>query len=526
MHPRRRSTNSVHLELPSTPPLSSPPSPAEQEPSFTRHAQGDSSSSSPETPHNSSGATDTLPDNRIAVLNARIAALDADNSELQAKIVALTLEIQIQEEEVSKFRCGYYEELSEAIIRRREAAAAEDRYRVQDQKVARMEQFISSIVEVGLHDPVLSEAWQNVKAGQPSDDALVDSIKKAASKTNTSWARIIPAITGPRTPEHYLSAINLTLKTRHELKKTSRIAKFWKTVAKKDPAHCNTVTPSSSALSDLSMRNVPETEERHTAVDDLLARLKSGDPPICTRIKDTTAGVPKTLPHTPPKTVCVSALGSRGHVPTLVSDPSNKLKSEDPPICTGLNDLDAGVLETLSLTPTRTVGVSSGSRGGVPASVSVSSNKSTPTPTASSQDMLSSDDVQGISQHRLPYPAAVIGLSLITSTGWGLDLTAPTEHYRPVLRSVDLNYDSTIRTAPIEASGRWIRQQSTRALEKREAFIVTGPVLPVEVCILSVLCAVLGGLSILAGGRSIGRICCGYSCLGIFATHVATSSGR
>jgi hypothetical protein len=97
----------------------------------------------------------------------------------------------------------------------------------------------------------VSEAWCATKVRRPADDALVNSIKKAATKPGTSWSTIMPAITGPGTPEHYLSGTDSTLKTRHEFKKATQASLFWKKTAKDNPAYKNTIMPSSSNLSDL-----------------------------------------------------------------------------------------------------------------------------------------------------------------------------------------------------------------------------------------------------------------------------------
>ncbi|KAF8893487.1 hypothetical protein BD779DRAFT_1435987, partial [Infundibulicybe gibba] len=119
-------------------------------------------------------------------------------------------------------------------------------------------------------------AWNSVWAGKNADEALVDAIKRAATKPGSIWSKIIPTIVGHRSPEDYISAINLTLKTRKELKYTKQVAKFWKGVAKAIPDHQDTVTPSASNLSSVSE---VLSQERQTAVDELLRKIRSGDMP-------------------------------------------------------------------------------------------------------------------------------------------------------------------------------------------------------------------------------------------------------
>ena len=391
---RRRSADSIQVE---SPPLSSTPrKPLSTElvTSPTTHPPGDASVT---PPLGSSNLTVTPFDGGIEILNARLATLEAENAELQAKIESLTLDAQIREEELSKFRCEYYTELSETIVRRREATATQERL---DQKLAQAQRFISSIVETGLHNPVLSEAWRAVKAGKPADDALVDSIKKAASRPGTSWSTIVPAITGPRTPEHYLSAINLTLKTRRELKKAIQVGRFWKKTAKMDSAHNNTVTPSSSNLSDLSTQ--PLSEERQTAVDDLLAKLRSGQPPVRSMTKDSSSSLLKTV---------------------------SQVSAEAIPVPTSC------------------------SCGSVPASVSVATVTSATSMNSLLSDLIL-DPFNSLSLEAAPHTNLV-------STEHGSHPINPAKHSRPVLRSIDLNSDAKFTTTPT----MYVPKQSTRSLE-------------------------------------------------------------
>ena len=406
---RRRSAGSVQAESSSTSPHSSALSSTEPNTSPTVQPLGDLFFASVTPPHSSPSLPVTTPDGGIEIFKARIAMLEAENTELLAKIETLTLDAQIREEELSKFRCEYYTELSETVVRRREATAIQERL---DQKLARTQRFISSIVEAGLHDPVLSEAWRAVKAGKSADEALVDSIKKAALRPGTSWSTIIPAITGPRTPEHYISAINLTLKTRRELRKVTQVGLFWKKAAKKDPTNKNTVTPSSSNLSDLST-TVSANEQRQTAVDDLLAKLRSDEPPICSTTKDSSS-MPKTLSQISTETV---------YVPT------------------------------------------SSSCSSVPTSVSVATDTS-----ATSTNNRSSDVILGASQRYPLHLEAVSNTNLVTTKRRSYPVTLA-KHCRPILRSVDLNCSTTTRPVATTAPTTYIPKQSTEYLEKGKAVL-------------------------------------------------------
>lgn len=204
-------------------------------------------------------------------------SLQAKNDRLKDDIAALKLDAQIREEELAKFRSDYYAERFKANVRRRLVNALEARSQTQNDQLEQAEAFILSMIEIGLHQPVFSEAWQAVKVGRPSDDALVDAIKKAAAIPGTSWSSIIPAATGSRTRDQQLCPISLTLKPHKELNTTIKAAKFWKSPVKPDSSSGKSVTPSSSDLSSIKNDTIDHWDQ--TAVDDLLNRLREGDIP-------------------------------------------------------------------------------------------------------------------------------------------------------------------------------------------------------------------------------------------------------
>ncbi|TFK70573.1 hypothetical protein BDN72DRAFT_766288, partial [Pluteus cervinus] len=130
-----------------------------------------------------------------------------------------------------------------------------------------LKQLVSAVTDLGVKAPALEQAKEAVFGGALTEDALVDAIKGAASKPGSTWARILPAIVGPRTDDNYISAINLTLKTRRELKEARKITRFWKTLALADPSHDGVLTPSPSELSDV----VEElSTERRMAIKELM----------------------------------------------------------------------------------------------------------------------------------------------------------------------------------------------------------------------------------------------------------------
>lgn len=97
-----------------------------------------------------------------------------------------------------------------------------------------------AMVDIKLHEPVLGHAAEAVKEAADAEEALIDAVRVAATKKASAWSRIIPAIVGPRSPEHYLSALML----QKDLHESEKVASFWKTTAKLDPVNADTITPS------------------------------------------------------------------------------------------------------------------------------------------------------------------------------------------------------------------------------------------------------------------------------------------
>ncbi|KAF5386067.1 hypothetical protein D9615_002262 [Tricholomella constricta] len=216
-------------------------------------------------------STPALPDH-ISSDITRLERLETENRCLRERVEYLKLEVQVREEELNRFRSDYYAERFKANVRKRLAKSSENCHEVQ---LEQADKFISSMVEAGLHQRVLSEAWTTIAAGATADDALVDAIKKAAATPGTSWSRIIPNVVGPWTPDNYLAAIDMAVNVTKELKNANKFAKFWKTRVRQDSGLKELSTPSPSDLSDTSVMNDLLGHDE-LVVDDLLQQLQSG----------------------------------------------------------------------------------------------------------------------------------------------------------------------------------------------------------------------------------------------------------
>ncbi|EGN99671.1 hypothetical protein SERLA73DRAFT_53105, partial [Serpula lacrymans var. lacrymans S7.3] len=106
-------------------------------------------------------------------------------------------------------------------------------------------------------------------SNENAEDFLVNAIKAAVNQPGTPLATIKPIIVGPRTPEHYRSALTMTLSTRRELKSSRKTTKFWKKLAREDGRYADLVTPSSSDISSVHELLSPQRED---ALKALIAR--------------------------------------------------------------------------------------------------------------------------------------------------------------------------------------------------------------------------------------------------------------
>lgn len=202
---------------------------------------------------------------QFTLFRRRIEALEAQNDDLRHDNMMCHSDVGALESELTYLRADYYSELLE---RRQETRrATEDKEEIKslraeiimqrseimilNEKTAQADIFMQAMRDLNLHDPVLQAAWRSVKDGGDAEEALVNAVLKASSRKDSAWSRIIPAVVGPRSPEHYLSALDLALKARRDLQERKKISGFWKLKAMTDPSNAGTLTPSTSQISDI-----------------------------------------------------------------------------------------------------------------------------------------------------------------------------------------------------------------------------------------------------------------------------------
>ncbi|KAG1731524.1 uncharacterized protein EDB91DRAFT_722597 [Suillus paluster] len=106
------------------------------------------------------------------------------------------------------------------------------------------------------------------------DHMLVDAIGDAVHDPEALLSSLKPAVVGQPVPEHYQSALHMTLSVRRKVRAQKKVSKFWKRLAQEDNRYADTVTPSSS---DISSVREPLSPARQHAVDALITRRREAN---------------------------------------------------------------------------------------------------------------------------------------------------------------------------------------------------------------------------------------------------------
>ncbi|KAJ3758028.1 hypothetical protein EV360DRAFT_6801, partial [Lentinula raphanica] len=98
------------------------------------------------------------------------------------------------------------------------------------------------------------------------EESAVEAISNAASNEASVWSKIVQLVVGPRAPENYVNAVNMTLQARQELRYWKKVSNFWKKTARESSTNTGAPTPSASNLSEIQESL---SIERKKAVEDL-----------------------------------------------------------------------------------------------------------------------------------------------------------------------------------------------------------------------------------------------------------------
>ncbi|KAJ2930250.1 hypothetical protein H1R20_g6823, partial [Candolleomyces eurysporus] len=214
---------------------------------------------------------------QILQLKRRVRALATDSEMLRDFTVSMLVEKERDERDLANLRTHYSDELARARQMRVRLQQAEADLAGLKNRFAETARFILALVDLGLDPSTLRESISSVlKDGQPGEDALISAFQRSSLAKGPSWSKhLSPATDGLRTVDHYLSALDLTINARKELKEKAKATQFWKMVAKSDPAHADMVTPSPSALDQIQTQPISASNApKSSVVDDLVVQLK------------------------------------------------------------------------------------------------------------------------------------------------------------------------------------------------------------------------------------------------------------
>ncbi|KAK7473144.1 hypothetical protein VKT23_001245 [Stygiomarasmius scandens] len=200
-----------------------------------------------------------------------------DNPELAISLTDVDLELVLSPLEAHLFQLEqkYYhsikiqkELLSNDEIQRK--------WRIQTE-YKRCEKLLEPLLDTSKCGTVFNRTRVGMAAGDAFEDAIIDAIREAAAIPDSPWSRLIPPITGPRSSEQYESVLRTLLGARSQVRTDKQGYLFWKKIARLDEGHVDTITPSASQLSYID-ESLPE--ERQTAADELLMRMRRGTVPL------------------------------------------------------------------------------------------------------------------------------------------------------------------------------------------------------------------------------------------------------
>jgi len=230
--------------------------------------------------------------------NMRIIDLEAENDHLRTENVALLRELSRVQSQLKIARADLFAELHKSVRRAKQDA----------EEIKRLQEGLSGYVNLelkrqfGESRPLVSDL----------DRTILGSVSEPTAPNVSHEAPI-----GPRTTADYISALQMTLKSRRRLRECRKSAKFWKTIAKKDVKNADLVTPSNSNISSI---HESLSAERRKAVEALVSRrrcgLSSGQSDteqlqmIRTHFQQTLPIVLDTIKESPQVDACASPLPS------------------------------------------------------------------------------------------------------------------------------------------------------------------------------------------------------------------------
>ncbi|KAG6889782.1 hypothetical protein C0992_004200 [Termitomyces sp. T32_za158] len=196
--------------------------------------------------------------------NVRILDLEIENSRLRKVLAANCDELAAVKAQLTATQADLFAELHRSV---RQRQSHQNEIKKLNEKVAQYEEFI---VNVDANKTLPDTA----DSSHILDQALNNVVEREENLSASNPVGIVSFSFGHRSRDQYMSALQLTLKSRSQLRQCKKVAKFWKKTALQDERNVSLVTPSASTISSI-IENLPP--DRQKAVDDLITCRKASE---------------------------------------------------------------------------------------------------------------------------------------------------------------------------------------------------------------------------------------------------------
>ncbi|KAJ3726858.1 hypothetical protein C8R42DRAFT_759247 [Lentinula raphanica] len=204
---------------------------------------------------------------RLSTARERAEELAAQSAQLKESLEALHIQSDSVKQAIIKAKTDLELARSLANSQKRKSADLELQVNAKRHELAQCEALAKA-----LSDTELVSLAAMAKNTTDFEESAVEAISNAASNEASVWSKIVQLVVGPRAPENYVNAVNMTLQARQELRYWKKVSNFWKKTARESSTNTGAPTPSASNLSEIQESL---SIERKKAVEDLREKRKT-----------------------------------------------------------------------------------------------------------------------------------------------------------------------------------------------------------------------------------------------------------
>ncbi|KAJ3821610.1 hypothetical protein F5880DRAFT_1580736 [Lentinula raphanica] len=204
---------------------------------------------------------------RLSTAREHAEELAAQSAQLKESLEALHIQSDSVKQAIIKAKTDLELARSLANSQKRKSADLELQVNAKRHELAQCEALAKA-----LSDTELVSLAAMAKNTTDFEESAVEAISNAASNEASVWSKIVQLVVGPRAPENYVNAVNMTLQARQELRYWKKVSNFWKKTARESSTNTGAPTPSASNLSEIQESL---SIERKKAVEDLREKRKT-----------------------------------------------------------------------------------------------------------------------------------------------------------------------------------------------------------------------------------------------------------